>query len=59
MHLVMDRHICKQILAFEDYDRGLRGRTGPVPRVEFYSVADRFFDPFQLGDVLWGRAGGR
>lgn len=55
----MDTHICKQILAFEDYDRGLRGRTGPVPRVEFYSVADRFFDPFQLGDVLWGRAGGR
>lgn len=49
----------QQILAFEDDGRGLRGRTGPVPRVEFYSVADRFFDPFHPEDVLWGKAGGR
>lgn len=24
---------------------------------EFYSVADRFFDPFHLGDVLGARQG--
>lgn len=59
MHLVMDRYIHKQILAFEDDGRSLRGRTGPVSCDEFYSWADRFFDPFHLDDVLWGRVGGR